>query len=255
MGERVNMNELIHPEIEYFVTKKCSPDWAINNNKHPSYGVVFITEGSTEYEVNGVRYYATAGDVIFITPGSVRNATTTGMSCIAIDFKLLKDEKLEFPTVFSWGSFEEFHLLFQDIKFEWLQKEEGYKLKSQALFMLILHKLIYERKKQVKNIHVENMKFYIMKNYMKNITVSHVADHVKLSSVYCGALFKKIEGRTLAEFMNQVRINRAIDLLETNEYTITEIAEETGFMDVYYFSNMFKKIVGTSPSTYKKKLL
>ena len=246
------MSELIHPEVIYFTVKTCSPDWSITNNCHPFYGLVFIISGNTSYKINGVHYAAKAGDIIFTEPGSIRDAHTSGMSCVAIDFSLPKHEFINFPTLYSWGDFEEFHMMFQDLKFEWLQKQSGYKLKSQALVMLILYKLLYDRNKMPKNIHVENMKCFIMEHYTKNLTVANIAEQVNLNPVYCGALFKKIEGRTIAEFINQVRINKAVTLLESDEYTIGEVAEETGFIDIYYFSNMFKKTVGLSPSTYKK---
>lgn len=249
------MNELIHPEITYFTVKTCSAEWKIINNYHPFYGLVFIIEGSAVYEVNGIHYNVEAGDIIFTEPKSIRNANTSGMSCVAIDFTLPEHEHIDFPTLYSWGDFEEFHMMFQDLKFEWLQKQAGYRLKSQALVMLILYKILYERKNMPKNIHVENMKCFIMEHYTKNLTVSDIAEQVNLNPVYCGALFRKIEGRTIAEFINQVRINRAVNLLESGEYTIGEIAEETGFVDIYYFSNMFKKTVGMSPSAYKNKNL
>ena len=245
------METLLHPEMIYFVTKQCSREWKLDNNWTIFHSLVFIMEGSADYEVDGHYFHAQSGDVILIEPGSLRNATTRGMSCVGIDFQLLKGEKLDLPLVFSYGNLEELNLIFLDLKFEWLQKKPGFMLKSQALLMLLLHKLIYERKEGPKNAHVEVMKRYIMKNFRENITVKMVADDVGLSPVYCGALFKKVEALSISEFLNQVRINKAISLLETGEYSIGEIADETGFMDIYYFSNTFKKTVGVSPSAYK----
>ena len=49
----------------------------------------------------------------------------------------------------------------------------------------------------------------------------------------------------------KVRINRAMTLLESGEHNITTTAEECGFIDIYYFSNVFKKVVGMTPSKYK----
>lgn len=242
---------IVYPELIYFVNKVCSPEWTITNNFVDKYCLVFVTKGTADYWVDGYSFQAQEGDVIFVKPGSERYATTTGMNCVAIDFLLPEGQEIDLPVTFSLGNFEDFHRVFQDLKYEWLQRNSGFRLKSNACLMLILHKLIYERNKSNKNSHVELIKRFIMKHYRKNLTVKMVADEVGLSSVYCGVLFKKVENCTISEYVSRIRINKAISLLETGEYNISEVAEETGFIDVYYFSNTFKKMVGMSPSTYK----
>ena len=242
----------VHPEIIYFVEKDCGPDWKFQTNHIHFYSLTFVQAGSADYDIDAQHYAAGEGDVIFIKPGSLRYAKTTGMSCVAIDFILPPDQQLDLPSIMRRGSLEQFRRLFLDLKFNWLEKREGYKLKCQAIFMLVLHELLYELSGEHKNIHVENMKHFIMKNYMQSLSVAMVARHVNLSRVYCGALFKKIEGQTIASFINHVRINQAIHLLETGK-SISETAAETGFTDIYYFSTTFKRIVGTNPSTYKKR--
>jgi len=242
---------LAHPEIIHFVEKDCTPDWQFLTNRINFYSFTFILNGQAEYEVDGQAYFVCKGDIIFVKPGSLRHAKTTGMTCVAVDFILPSGQSLDFPNCFHWGNMEDFRILFRDLKFEWLEKREGYYIKCQALFMLVLHKLLYECN-ETKNIHVENMKQFIMKNYTEDLTVAMVAKHVNLNSVYCGQLFKKVEKQTIASFINKVRINQSISLLDTGK-NITEVAEETGFTDIYYFSNMFKKIVGVSPSAYKRR--
>ena len=247
------MNLAIYPKIIHFVSKNCAKEWEITPQKINHYSMLFIESGSATYVINETQYQPQAGDILFVKPGSNRRATTLGMRCIGIDF-LLQDEQLliELPDVIHWGDFEDFYLFFQDLKFEWLQRKAGFELKSVACLILILHKLIYEKKQDMKNGHVELMKKFIMENHRQDLSVAIIAEAVNLSPVYCGALFKKVEHCTIAEFLTRVRINRAMTLLETGEYSIGETAEESGFVDVYYFSNTFKKLVGLSPSKYKK---
>jgi len=245
------MSSIIYPEVVYFVSKNCSKEWEIAPQEISYYSILFIEDGSANYIIDGKEYAPQKGDVLFIKPGSKRQATTKGMTCIGIDFRLQTGCNIDLPILIQWGDFEDFRIHFQDLKFEWLQKKTGFELKSVACLMLILHKLIYEQKHTAKNIHVELMKQFIMENHKKELSVAMIAKEVSLSPVYCGALFKKIENCTIAEFLAQVRINRAMTLLETGEYSISETAEECGFVDIYYFSNTFKKMVGVSPSKYK----
>lgn len=247
------MHSNIHPDVIHFVSKSCSSEWS-HYDRVNNYYLQFITEGSVMYEIDGYAFTANKGDVVFIKPGSDRKATTSGMSCIVIAFLLPPQEDIDLPLCFFLGSFEEFHFFFQDLKFEWLQRNPGFILKSQATLMLILHKLIYERGQGRKNQYVELMKQYIMKHYSEKLTVKKIAEKVGLNPVYCGALFKKYENATVLEFAARIRINKAISLLETDEYTVTEIAEAIGFKDVYSFSNTFKKVVGVAPGIYKKTL-
>lgn len=245
------MEAFIRPEIFHFVSKYCGADWEIIPQEIPYYSMLFVEDGIANYVVNDTKYRAKKGDILFVKPGSSRMATAVEMTCIGIDFILPSDQKIDLPDLITWGDFEDFKIYFQDLKFEWLQQNPGFELKSSANLMLILHKLMFEKKQEAKNIHVELMKKYIMENHKSDLSVSSIAKVVSLSPVYCGSLFKKVENCTIAEFLSRVRINKAMTLLETGEYSVSETADECGFVDIYYFSNTFKKLVGVSPSKYK----
>lgn len=247
------MYSSLHPDILHFVSKKCPSNWA-HDDIVDNYYLQFIKAGSVNYNVDGNEFCAAQGDVVFLKPGNKRKAETAGMECVVINFLLPEGEDIDLPVVFGIGGLESYQFYFEDLVYEWLQRNPGYKLKCQATLMMILYKLIYERNQGRKNKHVEAMKQYIMQNYSEKLTIKLVADTVGLNSVYCGALFKKVENCSISEFITKVRINRAMDLLETDGYSIADIAELTGFIDLYYFSNVFKKEVGVSPSTYRKSL-
>ncbi|QED39072.1 helix-turn-helix domain-containing protein [Antarcticibacterium arcticum] len=64
-------------------------------------------------------------------------------------------------------------------------------------------------------------------------------------------VFTAIEGKTIQEFQNQVKIQRIKELLEYNEMNISEVASETGYSSATYLSTQFKKATGMSPSDYR----
>jgi len=245
------MKNTLFPTLTYFVNKECTTDWSIPPQSIYLYSFLFIEEGDVIYSIDNVEYKAKKGDIIFVKPRSSRWAKTDGMKCIGIDFELPDGNDIDLPPLLQFGQIDDLRIHLQDIKYEWLQQNPGYTLKADANLMLILHKLIYEKKSSSKNIHVEMMKNYIIENHKQDISVSVIADIVNLSPVYCGALFKKTENCTIAEFLNRIRINKAMSLLESGEYTISQTALECGFIDIYYFSNSFKKVVGMSPRKYK----
>lgn len=246
------MYSQIHPDILHFVSKYVSTEWS-HNDILEKYSIYFLESGIAEYEVDGYQFTANQGDMIFLKPANRRKATTSGMSVCVIDFLLPEGEDIDLPITSKLGTSHEVYLLIEELKYEWLQRKSGFMMKSQALLVLILHKLIFERDYFEKNEYVELIKHYVMQNYTKKIIMKDIADYVGLNQVYCGALFKKIENRTINEFLTNIRINRAKSLLESGFSDISRIAEYTGYSDVYFFSNTFKKIVGVSPSIYKKQ--
>jgi len=247
------MNDSIHPHLTYFVRKKCNTSWRIEDQQIFFYDLVFILDGVADYTINGDVYRIKKGDILFIRSGSRRQASTKGMVCVSLDFTLNTGDSLSLPTLSSRPDFEDFYWIFRELDFEWLQKREGYQLKCQALFSLILHKLMFEGKQAPANAHVEEIKRYIVEHYDRKLKISTLAKIANIHPVYCGALFKKLEGRSISEFIKHVRINKASSLLESGEYNVGEVAEKTGFSDIYYFSSTFKQLIGLSPSSYKNR--
>ena len=67
--------------------------------------------------------------------------------------------------------------------------------------------------------------------------------------------FKRITGCSPLDYHLKIRLNRASRMLQETEYSITQIAFDTGFSDSNYFSRQFRKLMGTSPSTYRRNTI
>ncbi len=88
----------------------------------------------------------------------------------------------------------------------------------------------------------------------QELSLTHMADMFHMSNTYFSRVFKKIAGQSFKAYLTQCRIERAKALLETKEFNITEIAAATGFATIHYFSLVFKRVTGLSPSDYAKKI-
>ena len=95
---------------------------------------------------------------------------------------------------------------------------------------------------------------YMEENMHKAITRNEVAEQVYLSSSYFGQLFKKATGIGYAEYLTNLRIERAKELL-LQKISIRDIATQVGFRDVKYFSEVFRKKTGKMPRDYRNSLL
>lgn len=92
---------------------------------------------------------------------------------------------------------------------------------------------------------------YICRYYAQDITCSSVADELKISSSYLAKLFKANTGYTFLEYLTQHRIRRAMQLLSDTSLRTYQIATRVGYQDTRYFSDIFKKIVGVTPTQYR----
>lgn len=95
---------------------------------------------------------------------------------------------------------------------------------------------------------------YVDFHYMEALSLESLAARFAVNKNYLSNRFHKEVGRTLTEYINQTRVQRAIRLLERTPLPMQEIAEQCGFTDANYFTRTFKKINGLSPNEYRKSL-
>ena len=95
---------------------------------------------------------------------------------------------------------------------------------------------------------------YIRQNYHKEISISSLADHVRVSDRYLRKIFMHYMNISPIEFLNQTRLNKAVDLLRMSDTSIKEICYKCGFMSPQYFSRIFKQQLGITPKDMRKTL-
>ena len=93
---------------------------------------------------------------------------------------------------------------------------------------------------------------YVHAHYAGPLTLQQVADHVFLSKNYFCLLFKKHTNQNFIDYVIDLRIRKAKELLKTTDLRIYEVAESSGFNDVKYFSKLFKKMTTVSPGDYRE---
>ena len=101
---------------------------------------------------------------------------------------------------------------------------------------------------------INDAKLYMAQNYSNpNLMLTDVADAVKMSKSRFSAVFSQYTGQTFTEYLIHLRMNKAKELLKTTGCKNSQIASETGYNDSHYFSYIFKKNVGMTPSEYREK--
>ena len=251
----------IIPEILYFVNRKCSTNWRIEQDNIDFHDLTYVYSGHSTYLVNGVEYKLQQGDFIYIPAGNCREAYTypdKPMQCYAANFRLHKlstgnsEVTLPLDRVSRTGLSGEFIRLYSELNHISVERSYNHEMRARAVFMLILDKLISHVASGLPMLREDSRLFgvkqYILHNYMNKIEIPQLAKLVDLNPVYQGAFFKQANGCTLKQYINRIRINNAESLLSTGGYTVGEAAMRSGFDDLFYFSKVYKSCKGYAPS-------
>lgn len=218
-------------------------------NRH-NFGLSFCIEGSITYTHLGKKYVSDKNHAVILPKGA--------------SYSLYGNEKGNFPLI----NFQCENLNLDTFKVVTLHNPESYikefenmkdrlliqnsRPKAMSLFYDILYRLSNEF------AETDNTLFPAT-NYLENnfsdplISNTLLADKCNISEVYFRRLFKKRFGLSPKQYVLELRIRKAKQLLLDGNIPVTKVSELCGFTNPYHFSRAFHKITGLSPTQYKKE--
>ncbi|WP_240420146.1 AraC family transcriptional regulator [Paenibacillus periandrae] len=250
---------------------------------HEELQITLVTKGKLTIQVNGIDYDLGTGQGIFINKSVLHIVThlTHDGEYVSFNFpeKLLafySDSAMEKNYVLPYtNSF----LLSLEIKgnTEWqnqilqilwemkkefeMKKNWGWQyeisIKTVQLWLILISNISLSLDESSKYIRLQQerlqlMLSYIHQNFSNNITLNEIADVAHLSVSECTRSFKKSLHMTPYYYLIKYRIKKSCELLNSKEYTITEIARRVGFNHVNHFIQSFKKHRDVTPNEYRK---
>jgi len=243
----------------YFNHKGVLPHW------HEHIELLYFISGRSEFYVGGKSYVAKAGDLAVFNPTEVH-------SVICQD-EVEYDCILIYPDFFSdvsYGSTVIESLITDDKAIKELMAElreigsdTGWDMMQKAIVYRLMAYLMRnykadlptsrEQKKHSESLErLDKVIKYMKENYQSEISTAALASMCYISEAHFCRFFKKQTGKTAIEYINEYRVSKAERLLSETVLSITDIADSVGFEDVNYFSRVFKKTVGKSPSEYRR---
>ncbi|RAK07832.1 AraC family two component transcriptional regulator [Halanaerobium saccharolyticum] len=129
-----------------------------------------------------------------------------------------------------------------------LNELENYIMK----FIEQISESVSSRKKIEKENYIKSVCDYIDNNYYNDLSLDEIADHVYLSPNYLANIFKERMDKTILNYLTEIRIKKAKELLLNSQLKIYEISEKIGYKSSNYFSQVFKKHTGYSPVEYRQ---
>lgn len=259
-------------------------------HSHDYIQIWYVLNGSCKHIINDSSIPLTRGD-IFILPPFVKHriseVTENGVNIIGCEF-LASFINENIPNDGKWLSIFDFtyiepflvstdkvkprlHLagkvqakveeLMSEMLYEYRKEQKYYEIniKADLLKLLSLIAREYDKNYDVADNStlekyreaVQNAIEYININYTKKIYINEVCKIAMMSQTYFSYIFKQITGKTMVEYTNFLRMQKAVDLLRNSNKSITEICFESGFKDLAYFNKVFKKETGLSPRSLR----
>lgn len=174
--------------------------------------------------------------------------------------KKVRDAGLEteFVMLSAYGTFEDAKIFFKQDGFDYLLKPiqlDEVQLVLEKLAVKLAKKYPVQLETRNENMNPAFLKLieYIQENYQEKFTLHSLAKEFGLSTGYICNLFAKYYNTTLTCFVTDIRLKRAVELINDGKLTLKQIASESGYSDYFYFNKVFKAHFGVAPSQYKKE--
>lgn len=236
----------------------------------PGYNkLYYIKEGEGWIKVNGKEYFPKKNQLVLLPEGVLQSFSNIGddvykkywchFNAKVGNYNLFDIVKI--PAVITVSDIDRLDSLFIDlINYENDSNVISYIMAKARLMEIICYlfsfadlndcnKLINTTTLKKLDIVVE----YIEKNISENLTIEELSDLINVHPNYFITLFKSNLGMSPIKYINNRKIIQAKNYLVTTDMSISQIADILGFKTVYYFSNVFKKTIGFSPSEYRKQ--
>lgn len=222
----------------------------------PTHELMCCAEGEAEFNFNNQRITLSPGELLYLPKGIDNNIYTISVHQSILLYNIYFNTSNVLPqcAVHLSPKTNKFLPLYEKLYRIWIEKRAGYYYESMAEAYKIF-KLVYTMQSEyLPNKSADllaPLDDYISAHYCDmNFNYSELHTICGLSYSYFKKLFIHKYGLPPVKYITGLKIKRASELLLTNMYTVSEIADMCGFENVYYFSNVFKKNVGVSPKNY-----
>ena len=226
-------------EITYFSHNKFATQSSIERHEIKFNEITFLINGEMTYYVNDVKYNISGGDIIFVPSGSLREREISAVSNDYISINFHANEPIEIETVSKGCISNEIKSLLAYFEYAYSSPSTN----TQKKLRLILQTLLVQITDNLLDSYTSPLSAEITLNDISQITF--------YSAAYCENEFKKHMGKSIINYLIDVRINAAKKLLAESSMSCARIAVAVGFEDPNYFSRIFKKRTGYSPLRYR----
>ena len=225
------------------------------NHTHEKHEIIYYTAGKGEITVGGEQRFVKKGDISIIPPKTMHGTISKeNLQYISVTGDLGNLIKTHEYLLIKDNDDKEAEQLIKLIFANRYGSEEYYDSLCLSLVHYILQKVKVENETERA---VEKIRKEIIRNFNDSrFSLIEILNKSGYSEDYIRSIFKKITNKTPIEYLNEIRIDHAKDLIKAykNSLPLSEIALNCGYVDYIYFSRKFKEIIGESPINFRKRV-
>jgi AraC-like DNA-binding protein len=251
-------------------TEKCEPGHAYGPAVRDHYLIHYILDGKGVFQARGLTYRLHKGQGFLICPGEITyyeadteyswHYSWVGFHRIKAESCLIQASLTADNPVFTY----EKDAFIKDCFKEMMATGsyvKGREFRLLGLLYMFLSQLIETNGKErfpgytsdKKELYVKKAVEFMEMNYSRKISVAELAGNVGLDRSYFGALFKERLNISPQEYLINLRVNKACELMDNNSLSIGDISRSVGYEDPLLFSKVFRRIKSCPPREYRKK--
>ena len=258
-------NGSINARLLYVTYSKFENDWPSLAHSHPFAELCYIRSGKGVYLIEGKPCPVKEEDLIIINANVSHTEKSDGDQ--PLEYIILGVEGMHFSfegnsehIIFSCRKEHGDFLFYMDALLrEMEEKRKDYEKICQNLLEIMIIRLLrrtsfsFEYEAPVSSSReCIRLKHYIEANYNRDITLDTLAQFSHLNKYYLAHAFTRYFGRSPISYLCEVRIKASRELLASTDYSITEIAQLSGFSSQSYFAQCFQKYCRMTASAYRK---
>ena len=285
--ESARHGETLFP-MQKYITKLDLVYPVVTTHWHEEAELTLITEGEGLYQIDLVDYEVKKGDILFVPPLLLHSVSLAqsqneemisetyvfhlnflgGNStdiCSTRYFVPIMNHELILPCLITQKhpAYVSIRKIFRQIAALYHEEVPGYELALKGLFLQVIFLLLQYSTKQAKNVlpeegtpadKLKNVLDYIEIHYAQTISVEELAKICCFSEYHFMRFFKKHMNMTCVEYVNNVRLEKAVELFEQGNTSILEVSLSVGFHNLSYFHRAFKNKYGMTPRSFIKEL-
>ncbi len=253
-------------KLLYISSAVYAEDWKSFQHIHYFLEIFYVVKGQGEFSVDGNNFSVSAGDIVIVNP-QIRH-TETSNPINPLEYVVLGIEGLCFDFGDENENYRVLHIneeYYKDLKQILIEMQEGapyYAQLCQSLMDVFLLKLMRCSEYSFSVVPLKRItnecaiaKRYIDAHFSEDISLDFLAELVHLNKYYIAHSFAEAYGISVISYLLGLRLRCAQEHLADSDLTIAQIAQVSGFSSHSYFTQMFKRSLGVSPVTYRKRLL
>ena len=235
------------------------------NNWHKNIEILFFAKGEGHVEAGIDRIDVQKGDIVIFNsnvPHRIESETTVEYYCFIPDSEFCEKNDIDTGSILFETHIQDItaNALYQKITeaFSEVGLYRNASIKAAVLNLLVYlakNHAAHDKERRQSDYIPDGIQLaasYILANISQKFTIDELSEQAGMSKYYFIREFKKFTGDSPIVFINKSRCEIAKRMLASDDYSVVEISEKTGFESCAYFCKIFKKYTGVSPKNYNK---